>query len=80
MCEVQVYALGDTIIREGTEPEFFYMIKSGKVKAEKKITVQQKNYYPINHHQWETQITEQKIVKHVLTLNPYQYFCENEII
>lgn len=56
------------------------MIKSGKVKVEKKITVQQKHYYPIQTRQWETQITEQKIVKHVMTITQDQYFCESEII
>lgn len=38
-CEVSVYAQGDCILKEGQEPDYFYMVKQGKVKVEKKITV-----------------------------------------
>lgn len=79
-CEISVFAKGDIILKEGEEPTNFYMIKQGKVKVEKRVKVQKKNYWPVSAKEWEANIVEQNIIKHVLTLNQGQYFGESELI
>ena len=79
-CDIQVYMQGDTFLKEGDEPHHFYIVKHGQVKVEKKIKVQKKNYWPVGVRQWESQITEQKVQKHIKTLEEGQFVCESEII
>lgn len=79
-CEICVFAKGDMILKDGDEPDHFYMIKQGRVKVEKWVKVQKKNYWPVSTSEWEASIVEQNIIKHVLTLNTGQYFGETEMI
>ena len=38
-CEICVFAKGDMILKDGDEPDHFYMIKQGRVKVEKWVKV-----------------------------------------
>ena len=52
----------ECLCREGQALNFVYLLVKGRLRIEKEIDVNDKNYWPTDKHSW----CEKKIVSHVL--------------
>ena len=71
---------GECLCRESQELNFIFLLVKGKLRVEKEIDINDKNYWPTGNHSW----CEKKIVSHVLfkiqEMTPYTTFGERECL